>query len=174
MSTGLDVEHRVVVKAPAAKHIGIEQACAPATVVAGLAGKFVVIAGFVDRAGRIVVVFAVVDIVVEGTGAHHGAVVVFTQNHLAQCAHPVGGQAVLIEVAVRVIGVNAHQAIARITQAHADAIAGGDRPIDGCPVVEFNRLSRPRRTGYQRHGDCQAGELEAFIVVFIDHTGSPD
>ena len=48
MPTGFDIEHGVVFKAPAAEHIGVEQARAPATVVAGIAGELVVVTVLVD------------------------------------------------------------------------------------------------------------------------------
>ncbi|MNH08800.1 hypothetical protein D3C79_682320 [compost metagenome] len=50
MPTGLHIEHRTIVKAPAAEHISIEELAAPAAVILGVAGELVVVAGLVDRA----------------------------------------------------------------------------------------------------------------------------
>ena len=181
MPPGLDVEHGVVLKPPAAKHVGVQQPRAPAAVSAGVAGERVIAAVFVDGTRGVVVVVAVVHIVIESTGPHHGTVVVFAQDHLAQRADPVGGQAVLVEVAVRVIRVDAHQAIAGGAQAHADAITGGHRPIQGRAIVKLDGLTGPQRAGEQRDGGGQACDLNrvraqprTFIVVFINHTASPD
>ena len=178
MPPGLDVKHGVVFKTPAAKHISVEQARAATAVILGVAGEFVVAPGFVDRRRRVVVVGAVIHIVVKGTGAHYGTVVVLAQDHLAQCAHTVGGEAVLIKVTVRVIDVDPHQPAAGVPQTHADAITGGHRPVDGRAVFKLNSVPCPHRAGDQRNGNRQAGDLKTvpktFIVIFIDHSASPD
>jgi len=180
MPPGLDVEHGVVVEAPAAEHIGVQQTGAAAAVVAGVAGEFVVVAALVYRGRRIVVVALVVDIVVEGAGTHHGAVVVFAQDHLAQRADAVGGEAAAVEVAVGVVGIDPHQPVALLAQAYADAIAGGHRPVDGSAVVELDGFAGQRRGRGQGHGRRQSGQPQPvrakamrFLVVVIDHTDSP-
>ncbi|MNL05675.1 hypothetical protein D3C87_1262860 [compost metagenome] len=156
---GLDVQHGVVVKAPAAEHIGIQQFAATAAVVAGVTGELIVAAAFVHGGGRIVIVLAVVDVIVEGTAAYHGAVVVLAQDHFAQRAHAVGGEAATIEVAVGIVGVDRQQAIALTASAHTDAVAGGHRPIHGRAVVELERITGPHRCGHQRNGCRQAADL---------------
>ncbi|MNU04456.1 hypothetical protein D3C72_2488750 [compost metagenome] len=50
-----------------------------------------------------------VNIIVEGTGAQHPAVVVLAHDHLGQGADAVGHQAALVEVAVAIIGVGCQQ-----------------------------------------------------------------
>ncbi|MNH06381.1 hypothetical protein D3C79_657450 [compost metagenome] len=181
MPSGLGVQRRAVVETPTAEHIGVEQARAAAAVVAGVAGELVVVTVLVHGGRRVVVVLAVVHVVVEGTGAHHRAVVVHAQDHLAQRANAVGGQAALVEVAVGVIGVDPEQAVTGLAQAHADAVAGGHRPVDGRTVVELDGFPRPGWRGGQRDGRRQAGRLDTagseastVIVVLVDHTDSPD
>ncbi|MNF91062.1 hypothetical protein D3C84_736510 [compost metagenome] len=180
MPPGLDVEHGVVVKAPAAEHIDVQQFAAAATVVAGVTGELVVVAVLVHSGRRVVIVLAVVDVVVEGTAAHHGAVVVLAQDHFRQRTHAVGGQAATVEVAVGIVGVDRQQAIALTASAHTDAVAGGHRPVDGRAVVELDRVTGPYGRGQQRNGRRETADLKCartadreVIVVLVDHTDSP-
>ncbi|MNE04352.1 hypothetical protein D3C80_968790 [compost metagenome] len=177
----LDVEHRIVVETPAAEHVGIEELAAATAVVLGVAGELVVGTGLVHRRRRVVVVGLVIDVIVERTAAQYRTVVVLANDHFGQGADAVGDQAALVEVAVAVIAVEGQQLAVLIGQAHTDAVAGGQGPVDGGAVLEFDGFARPGRGANQCDGNRQARNLKALqarastiFVVLIDHTASPD
>lgn len=161
MAAGLEVDVLAIVGAPATEQVGIEDAAAAAAVVLGVAAELVVGTGLVDGGRRVVVVASVVGVVIEGAGAQHRAEVVPVQDQLGQRTDPVGHQAALVEVAVAVVRVEAQQRIVRRLGAHADAVAGSERPVQGEAVVEFDGLAGVRRAAGQGDGGGEAQEREA-------------
>ncbi|MNY15691.1 hypothetical protein D3C86_1489170 [compost metagenome] len=180
MAPRLDVEHRIVVETPAAEHVGIEELAAATAVVLGVAGELVVGTGLVHRRRRVVVVGLVIDVIVERTAAQYRTVVVLANDHFGQGADAVGDQAALVEVAVAVVHVDGQRAVDQglvlILHAHAHAVAGGERPVEGGAVVELDGFARVGGAAGQRHGSGKAEEREALgnqilatTVVLIVH-----
>ncbi|MCY1452981.1 hypothetical protein D9M71_699470 [compost metagenome] len=121
-----------------------------------------------------------IDVVVEGAGAQHRAIVVLLQDQFGQRADTVGDQATLVEVAVAVVHVDGQRAVDQglvlILHAHAHAVAGGERPVEGGAVVELDGFARVGGAAGQRHGSGKAEEREALgnqilatTVVLIVH-----
>ncbi|MNO64651.1 hypothetical protein D3C76_553860 [compost metagenome] len=183
MAARVQVQALRLAEVPAAEHVGVEETAAAAAVVLGIAGEFVVVAALVHRGRRIVVVLLVVDVVVEGTGAQHRTVVVLAHDHLGQGADLVGGQAVLVEVAVAVVGVAVGgQLPGRLVHAHANAVAGGEVPVQRGAIVEIDGIPRQRagRVDGQCHCSSKAGQRPQAPpgnsrqgVVVIVHPHSP-
>ena len=92
MPTGLEPQALAVGQIEITEYVSIQEAAAATGVFLRVAGEAVVFALFVDRTGRVVVVLAVVDIIIEGTATQYCAVVVLAQNQLTQRGGPVGGQ----------------------------------------------------------------------------------
>src|SRR5690606_19628935 len=101
---------------PATIDVGIEQLEAAATLAAGLADEVLLVTALahqaVDRGGGVVVVGALVDIVIEMTGAQYRTVVVLGGEDLAEQADPVVHRRIAVEVAGAVVVVQRFQVAA--------------------------------------------------------------
>ncbi|MNM75284.1 hypothetical protein D3C81_870670 [compost metagenome] len=186
MLAGLDVEALPALAAPAAEHVGVEDAAAATTEAPRIVGELVVGAELVHPARGVVVVGLVVDIVVEGAGAQHRAVVVLAQDQLGQRAEAVGDQAALVEVAIAVVAVEGQRAVDQrlvlILHAHAHAVAGGEGPVEARAVVELDGLASMGGAAGHGHRGGQTEEREALdyqtlatkIVVIVHAAFSPN